>query len=252
MKNAFLKGASALCLIVAVSAAPAMAADVYSARNASGYKDGPAYVGVNWSGLYVGVNGGDGWSGKGNQLADAVFGFGGVSPQGGFGGGQAGYNWQANSNLILGIEADIQGAGITGTGSFADFGGTAHVKSQVDMFGTVRGRAGLAAGQALIYFTGGLAYGNVDNQVAFNPGVTYGKSGFATGYVLGGGLEYKVNPSWSLKGEYQYINLGKNDPAAPSGTAFSYFPGNVVNDDAFHTVRLGLNYHVAPAYEPLK
>ncbi len=242
-----LSGILGLTLASVVAFASANAADMNR-----GYKDGPAYYGVNWSGLYLGVNGGYGWGAKSGQLADAIFSYGGLSPEGGFGGGQIGYNFQAGHSIVLGVEADIQGGDMGATGSFADIGGTAHTKSQVDMFGTIRARAGITADRALIYATGGFAYGNVDNQVAFNPGVTYSKSGIATGYTVGGGLEYKLNPTWSVKGEYQYINLGKNDPVAPGGTAFSSWAGDVVNDDAFHTVRLGLNYHVGSGYEPLK
>src|SRR5215472_3907199 len=73
-----------------------------------GYKDGPAYVAVDmWSGFYAGVNGGGGESANSGEL----------SPSGGFGGGQIGYNWQGvfglGHNAVLGIEADIQGAGIS-------------------------------------------------------------------------------------------------------------------------------------------
>ena len=54
--------------------------------------------------------------------------------------------------------------------------------------------------QALIYFTGGLAYGNVDNKGDFLFTGTGGNSQLSrnavqTGYVLGGGLEHKVNSS---------------------------------------------------------
>jgi outer membrane immunogenic protein len=71
-----------------------------------------------------------------------------------------------------------------------------------------------------------------------------------TGYVLGGGYEYKFSPAWSLKVEYQYINLGKNDPS--DGAFMARGVPFRVNDDAFNTVRVGLNYHMLPGYEPLK
>ena len=69
-----------------------------------GYKDGPAYVGVNWSGLYVGVNGGYGWSRTPT-----------CHPAGAFGGGQIGYNFQ-RGNIVFGIETDIQGSGVSTAG----------------------------------------------------------------------------------------------------------------------------------------
>jgi outer membrane immunogenic protein len=59
-----------------------------------------------------------------------------------------------------------------------------------------------------------------------------------------------------LTAEYQYINLGKNDPVGVSGSNTPGTPisalGFKVEDDAFHTVRVGLNYHILPAYESLK
>ena len=45
----------------------------------------------------------------------------------------------------------------------------------------------------------------------YSPAAVYKSGTTATGYVLGGGLEYKLTPSWSVKAEYQYLNFGKND-----------------------------------------
>ena len=64
----------------------------------------------------------------------------------------------------------------------------------------------------------------------------------ATGYVLGGGVEHKFNPSWSVKAEYQYLNLGQD----------SFFAKQAKEDYEVSTVRLGLNYHVGNGFEPLK
>ncbi len=106
--------------------------------------------------------------------------------------------------------------------------------------------------RTLVYATGGLAYGEVKNSaVQAATGDNYSIDKTAVGYVLGGGVEYKIGGAWSVKGEYQYINLGKNDPTF-GGVGFSNVPGATVNDDAYHTVRVGLNYHIAPSYEPLK
>ena len=74
-------------------------------------REGP----YNWQGLYLGVNAGYGW---GNDNAASFSAFGGssgaINPSGWFGGGQVGYNAQFNS-LVLGLEADLQGADISDT-----------------------------------------------------------------------------------------------------------------------------------------
>jgi len=230
----------------------ANAADMYRPSE-GGYKDGPAYAGVNWAGFYAGVNGGYGWSPFSDQLKNTDFDAPaiGVSPGGGFGGGQIGYNWQGMRlpHLVLGVEADIQGSRINDT--FKD--NYAKYSSNLDWFGTVRGRVGYSFDRALVYATGGFAYGSVDNEITVFPTIphTYRKSGLDTGYVLGGGLEYMVAPAWSIKAEYQYLNLGKSDPVY-LGFPWSGFSGTKVEDDAFHTVRAGINYHVGGTYEPLK
>ena len=262
-------GAAAAALIFTTQA---NAADL-----SGGFKSGPAaFSAPMWTGFYWGVNGGYAW-----RQTDDQFGYpacttppcgtsgvtapypayNGIGAQGGFGGGQIGYNWQnflGTPSLVAGIEADIQGAGISGSGTTLS-PLLEHYKTNLDWFGTVRGRLGYAAGNTLVYFTGGFAFGGLkqhgeDNT--FAPTVVYESSGTVTGYVLGGGLEYKFNPSWSLKAEYQYLNFGKNDPSFVSGdpTAPATLSADStnVNDDAYHTVRVGLNYWVNPAYQPLK
>ena len=91
--------------VVALTAA-ANAADMYR-PSAGGYKDVP-YVGVNWSGLYVGVNGAT--AGVPVCITTALFDY--PNRIGGFGGGQIGYNVQ-RGNIVFGLEADLQGADIT-------------------------------------------------------------------------------------------------------------------------------------------
>jgi outer membrane immunogenic protein len=216
---------------------------------ASGYKDNtPAAA---WTGFYFGANLGYGSAASSDQLActtaactGALASFGGLSPAGWLGGIQLGYNWQGfGSPLVLGIETDIDAGTILGQGS--DAAGNAY-KSRLQAVGSLRGRVGYGMDRALVYFTGGLAYGSVDNEAdggayANNP------SKVVTGYTVGGGLEYKVKRDLSLKAEYQYINLGTND-TAPSFSAI----GGTVREDAFNTVRVGLNYFPFAAREPLK
>jgi outer membrane immunogenic protein len=219
----------------------ANAADMY---RPAAVKDGPYGPGV-WSGFYFGINGGYAWSAYDNKysypaVVDEYAAYGGIGSDGGFGGGQFGYNWQGGSPFLLGFEADIQGAGIGN--SVLDL-----YKTQLDWFGTVRGRIGYTVDRTLLYFTGGYAYGGLKSEIVdlavFDNTVS--------GYVLGGGAEYKFNPSWSVKAEYQYLNFGKNEPVDVHGHTATDLGYNTP-DDAFHTVRVGLNYHPMPGYEPLK
>jgi outer membrane immunogenic protein len=237
-------GLLAFTLTSIVAFASANAADVYRAPAAGGYKDTP-YATADWAGFYAGVNAGFGWNANSDQFADD--GFFGLNAKGGFGGGQIGYNWQGvwHPNLVLGVEADIQGSDISDK---INLDGAGVSKNSLDWFGTIRGRIGYAFDTSLVYFTGGFAYGGISNA-AFG----FTKDDTATGYVLGGGYEYKFNRAWSLKAEYQYINLGKNEPTLDGVTVSKASGGDVkVNEDAFHTLRVGLNYHIQPGYEPLK
>jgi outer membrane immunogenic protein len=202
----------------------ANAADAYRG-GPGGYKDGPAYAAVDiWSGFYGGVNVGYG----------SVANNGDLSPSGGFGGGQIGYNWQGvlglGSQWVLGVEADIQGSGIEDSA----FG----VNSSLNWFGTVRGRIGYAFGPTLIYGTGGFAFGEVENI-----GVTETQ----TGYVVGAGVEYKFNPAWSIKGEYQFISLDASDLAGAGPLGLTGGDRSEVD-----TFRVGVNYHFGQGFLPLK
>ena len=85
--------------LVGLGPAPTLAADI-AARP---YAKAPALAAVyDWTGFYVGVNAGVGvgrnrfqhdWIGSGTPYSFYT------SPQGGFGGGQVGYNWQTGSVL---------------------------------------------------------------------------------------------------------------------------------------------------------
>jgi outer membrane immunogenic protein len=87
---------------------------------------------------------------------------GGVNPSGWFGGGQIGYNAQFNA-LVLGLEADLQGADIS---ELRRWPAVAHYQATTDIewFSTLRGRVGYAAGPALLYVTGGLGLRRCEYQ----------------------------------------------------------------------------------------
>jgi len=128
-----------LTSLLALAILPANA-DVYSS-----YKDGAYGAAFNWTGFYVGVNGG--------YAFDDVANHGGMEDNGGFGGGQIGYNWQGafgiSRMLVLGFESDFEGTDIfnSGRGILRWASGLTHDdlhKRAIPYFGTVRGRIGLS------------------------------------------------------------------------------------------------------------
>ena len=165
-----------------------------------------------------------------------------IDPSGVIGGGQVGYNWQFAATWVAGLEADIQGSGMSHNQSclfpcgasvltlntipFNFFPVTFSALSEehkIDWFGTVRGRFGYAAGPVFIYATGGFAYGEVTRKgnvvgqtgIILAPGTvlntfagSYSASSTQAGWTVGGGVEGKVSSNWSVKAEYLYLDLG--------------------------------------------
>jgi outer membrane immunogenic protein len=247
------------------------------AGRAGSIKDAPAAYGSSlWEGFYIGANAGYAWAGNNGGNIEVFDGNGkpyatgplnyDLSLEGGFAGLQVGFNRRAG-NFVFGLEADIQtrvdGGSKTSFDPPAIFNFDYTAALDVAWFGTLRGRVGYARDRTLIYATGGLAFGEVNYSARYlitEPCCSGGfanlkSSGVETGYVVGGGLEHAINPNWSLKLEYQYINLGSGKAEAPLFFANGSPSGEKVKanfDTDFHTVRLGLNYRFQREPEPLK
>ena len=133
---------------------------------------------------------------------------------------QIGYNWQTGSvfgPIVFGVEADIQGAGLSDDRTNLFLGGiTTTYGQKLDWFGTARGRIGIANGPVLSYVTAGYAFGNVKtNATQSVRGLT---STFSTdrtqsGWVVGSGVEAALGGNWTGKIEYLYLNLGNKTDA---------------------------------------
>ncbi len=233
------------------TAVTAQAADM--AAKAPYYK-APIVAVYNWTGFYMGVNAGAGigrdrilHSYTGN---DSIY----RSPQGGFGGAQIGWNWQADSLLgpiVYGIEADIQGGNLSGGGaSVLGPNGPNSVQygTSSDWFGTVRGRVGIAHGPVLSYVTGGFAYGNVKSTIVEAGVGTFTQDRTATGWTVGSGVEAALGGNWTGKLEYLYLNLGNR-----TGVAFGP-PAQLANTELRENIfRVGLNYRIGgnSSYTPV-
>jgi outer membrane immunogenic protein len=182
-------------LFALVAALPASAADL--PRGSMPYK-APAYVtGYNWTGFYLGLNGGGAWGNSdwnGFALSN--------SPSGGMIGLTAGYNWQGmGSPWVFGLEGDVDWAFIKDNVA-CPVGLACETKN--NWFGTVRGRVGYAWDRIMPYITGGLAVGDIEaTRTAF-----VGVSDTNAGWTIGTGIEGAIAGNWTAKVEYLYADLG--------------------------------------------
>ncbi|PTM42711.1 caspase family protein [Bosea sp. 124] len=131
--------------------------------------------------------------------------------------GQLGFNYQIGA-VVLGAETDFSAMHVGGrkASTVNPFGVevTTQAQTELDTLGTVRARAGIAFGDLLVFATGGYAYGHLGQRGAINPvptaNPTYAGSTaqIASGWALGGGLEYALGPMLSLRLDYLRYDLG--------------------------------------------
>jgi outer membrane immunogenic protein len=203
----------------------AAAADLPPAPGPAPYYKAPVYApAYNWSGFYIGINGGGAW-GSSDWTTPGRF-----NTSGGLVGGTIGYNYQINQ-AVLGVEGDIDWADINGTVSTAAC--PVGCKTSDSWLSTVRARLGYAGDRFMPYVTGGGAFGDIKASAA---GVGSGNSTNA-GWTVGGGIEFAIVGHWTAKAEYLYVDLGNFNCTACGGAAGTQnvsFTANVF--------RGGLNY----------
>jgi outer membrane immunogenic protein len=232
----------------------------------------PAPV-YNWTGFYIGGNVGYGWSHRDftNTLGSTLGAVqrtatnsGSDSGHGGLGGCQIGYNYQFSGNWVVGIEADIDAAHITSSTSSCSTGippaalcGTRN--TDVQDFGTVRGRLGYAFNNVLVFGTGGWAWGHGTNTAqvtCIGPGCPAASAVPPTspapasvsvnpsGWAAGGGMEWAFLPNWTLRADYLHLQFaGVTEDRSKSG----FFPSLVITSHVSSNVgvdlvRVGVNY----------
>ena len=197
---------AAVSLVALSATAPALAADL-AARP---YTKAPAMVAAiyDWSGFYIGINGGGGSS-------HASWDFVGVGREGshdatgGTVGGQIGYRWQSGQ-WVFGVE---------GQGNWADFSGdntsalfATRNRTKIDAFGLITGQVGYAWNNVLIYVKGGAAVVSDKYEISSTAGALLAStSDTRWGGTVGAGLEYGFAPNWSVGVEYNHIFLSDKD-----------------------------------------
>jgi outer membrane immunogenic protein len=236
-------GLFALTLTNVAALAAANAADMYRAPDPfGGYKDGPAYT--SWAGFYIGANLGGAW---GDVKVHDFDEFGGRftnSASGLFGGATIGYNFQ-RGNFVFGPEIDLGGMDLSHSAAEPGTGGIIVSKVDSGFYMDATLRLGYSFGRALVYGKAGYAFYDGSVSAIDVPEATTKATGLS-GWTAGGGVEYKLNPAWSVKGEYQFFDFSSEHLVMPTdGDRYH-------NALSVNTVKAGVNYHFIPAYEPLK
>jgi outer membrane immunogenic protein len=247
----------------------------------------------SWTGFYAGLNAGYGFDANSSSGATVIgttaasgviangadpglVAFSNRNANNGFtGGGQIGYNYQftPGSGVVVGVEADAQYLGFGTNRNTASFVGTPNADltfvnpnglSNLDYFGTVRGRLGYAFDRTLVYGTGGFAYGGGGGSSFGLPNSS--SDTFRTGWAAGGGIEYALptdsflnffkSSAVTVKVEGLYVSLDRNSTNgvfaysnstgaqySVSGTGYAATTGYASRrSDEFAVVRAGLNY----------
>jgi outer membrane immunogenic protein len=211
----------ALGLLALAAAIPASAADL---PRSMPYKAPVALAQYNWTGFYLGINGGGAW-GDSDWNGFAVS----NSPSGGMVGITAGYNWQAmGSPWVFGLEGDVDWTNLKDSSAC----GGLNCETKNNWLGTVRGRVGYAWDRFMPYLTGGVAFGDIEaNRTGFA-----GQSDTNAGWTAGVGIEGVIAGNWTAKVEYLYADLGDiTCSAANCGVATNV-------DLTANVLRGGLNY----------
>ena len=221
-----LLGAAIACASVTD---PAAAADMPPYQ----YPLAPPPSFYNWTGFYVGGQGGYGYGSIDvNPHGSNIHGW--------FGGGQIGFNWQAErSPWVLGVELDAAFGSINRAIGAINGYPFASAYNKVDSFGTARVRVGYAIDRAMIYGTGGVAWAHNDLSLYADPDfltLITSSANTHVGYSVGVGFEWALSRRWTMKLEYLYNGLGSANYLSAA------VPGGVNADLSFGTGRLGFNY----------
>ncbi len=248
----FLSLSSMSCVLVAAFLGSANAADMSMPLKAPPMAPPTS----NWTGFYIGVNGGAGWATAASSIdlgaltglttGLGTFPVGSHEINGFLGGGQIGYNWQTG-NVVLGVEGDGDWANISGTAPCLE--GVLSCSANIQWTADATVRLGvLPLSNMLVYVKGGAAWAGVNYNLSSSGILTTAAIGASltttkTGGLLGIGTEYLFAPHWTAKIEYNYTDFGSHTDTfvLTDGTASVAVP--IQTTLQMHTVKAGVNYH---------
>src|SRR6516162_4632990 len=191
------------------AAAPAGAADLPV------YTKTPAMIAAiyDWSGFYVGVNGGGASAHKCWNTTEISEGC--HNATGGLVGGQIGFRWQS-ANFVFGVEGQGDWADLKGSNTSQFIAGATN-QSRVNGIGLVTGQVGYAWNNVLWYVKGGAAVtGDSYRGITTVTGLLVDSASESRwGGAIGTGLEFGFAPNWSVGVEYNHLFMGSRTVSFP-------------------------------------
>jgi outer membrane immunogenic protein len=191
----------------------------------------------DWTGLYVGLNGG-GVSGlsKQSQVIGSSLTMRSSDLSGGLAGAFLGFDSQID-RVVFGLEGDFDWAHIRASANC--IGAVFACSTTSDYLGTVRGLLGFSLYRWMPYVTVGAAFGDIKEALAPTSGASDGAIANRVGWTIGGGVKYFLGYGWSLKVEYLHVDLGTFICGISCSGAATRTLNTVFTEEVF---RAGLGY----------
>lgn len=165
----------------------------------------------SWTGGYVGLQAGYGWSDGATRFPEDATAAMYYDGSGVVGGAYAGYLHHFASDVVVGIEVDAVGSSISESNGrivnvVTDPG--AHAVSRLDYSASLRARLGYAFGRFLPYATAGVAYARYKQGVVALGG-KFEDEMSTSGWTAGVGLEHAFTDKIVARVEYRYSDFGE-------------------------------------------
>lgn len=155
----------------------------------------------------------------------------------------AGYNLQAG-RVIFGAEADIGtlNASRTTVPEYYEYDPDAYYKTSIHSLGSVRARLGFDLGAALLYVTGGVAFGKINREVSsgLESVIPADDNGWEAGLAVGGGMEYALDDKWTVRAEGTYYDFDSQTVMLERTISAPDYPHE--SEVSAVVVRIGINY----------
>ena len=213
----------------------------------------------SWTGCYIGTQSGLGsghtkWQDVGPLQAPGVgsidsFGRGReaeTDQTGAIFGGQIGCDYQFGQSffggpIVLGLQGQFSGSDINST-EIDQFNAPWSLQNQIDWYGSITGRAGIAVDRFLPYVKGGVAWDHNKIEIE-NTGGTVGTPSITrTGWTIGGGLEWAFAPSWSVFFDTSYYDFSGQNVSFPGNGQVATNPFTIRTKQTLETFTVGINW----------